>query len=876
MVKLKDYRKPAFAIDAAFLDFALDPDHTIVSSKLAMRRLVEGEPLLLNGRNISLRAIAVDGVALDASAYEITPDALILRQPLPAQFTLEIETATAPAVNTALEGLYMSGGRFCTQCEAESFRWITYFLDRPDVLTRYTVRVAAEKARFPTLLCNGDKIEEGDLDDGRHYAVFNDPHLKPAYLFALVAGEFDSIEDKFVTRSGRVVKLAIHVDPGDAPRAAYAMEVLKNAMAWDEERFLREYDLGEFHIVAVRDFNYGAMENKGLNVFNSSLLLADYETSTDADFFGVMRVIAHEYFHNWTGNRITLRDWFQLCLKEGLTVYRDQEFTADMGSRPVQRILDVMRLREEQLPEDNGPLAHAPRPTEYQSIENFYTPTVYRKGAEVVRVLRAMIGAEAFDRGIQLYFERCDGMAATLEDFLACFEESSGRDLKQFFRWYEQIGTPTLTVESEYDAANQRLTIDARQTTQPTPGQPEKLPVPIPMRVGLISETGAPLTSRFNEDNIDREEHDLVLEDTRMRFTLEGVESRPIPAVLRGFQAPVMLRQNLAARDRLIQMTYDPDGFTRWEAGRTLMSEAIVRPGSAEVDVADLVGALTQELRRQHEDPAFVALALQTPSLSSLVHAKTPADPEALHRARENLMATIAGALEPQLQAIAAAPAPAATDIGPRGRAQRSLRGVAFELLARLGRRHEALLSQVFASAQGMTEKLNALRALSAIDGPAYRQALDAFLEAHRRQPLVVDKWFAVQAAAPSDDAVERVRALAQHDLFTLQNPNRARALYATFGNTNLRAFNAADGSGYRLLAEAMLAVDKLNPMVASRFARAFDVAPLMDAARWRLAQSVVREALDSGPLSVNTTEILSKIIGHGGEPAVGASGAVA
>jgi aminopeptidase N len=525
--------------------------------------------------------------------------------------------------------------------------------------------------------------------------------------------------------------------------------------------------------------------------------------------------------------------------------------------------MDVIRLREEQLPEDLGPLAHAPRPGEYQKIENFYTPTVYRKGAEVVRVLHALIGRDAFDKGMQLYFERCDGMAATLEDFVACFEEASGRDLRDFFRWYEQAGTPTLSVQAQFDEEAQRLVIEASQTNAPTPGQPDKKPVPIPLKIGFIDETGAPVSARLEGENFDREEHDVVLSGSHQRFTFEGVARRPIPAVLRGYQAPVTLDQKLPGADRLVQMAHDADPFTRWEAGRTLMTETILAhvADGGEIQAGGLIEALRKEASRREEDAAFVALALQVPTLNRLIHAMSPANPEALHRSREALKASIARDLEEDLLAIASAEAPEAADVGHEARARRALRGSALDLLARRGARHEALLFEAFSNARGMTEKMNALRALSVIDGQAWQEALRLFLEAHRRQPLVVDKWFSVQAASPAYDAEKRVRTLAHHELFTLQNPNRVRSLYATFGQSNQRAFNAPDGSGYQLLAEAIGAVDQRNPMVAARLARSFDVTPLMEQGRWRLASHTIQAMLDARNLSPNVTEILSKIV---------------
>ncbi len=559
-VHLSEYAPPAYLIDEIALVFALDSTSTIVAARSHVRREVdEPQPLILQGERLDLQSIAIDGEPLNTNQYRIEPGRLVIDNP-PASFRLDIVTRINPAANTHLEGLYMSGGRFCTQCEAEGFRAITFALDRPDVLARYAVRIEADKAAYPTLLSNGNLTESGDMDGGRHYAVWVDPHPKPSYLFALVAGRFDSIHDNFVTRSGRKVELGIFVDPGDAERARYAMDALKRAMKWDEDAFQREYDLDVFNIVAVRDFNFGAMENKGLNIFNSSLILADAETATDADFEAIEAVVGHEYFHNWTGNRITCRDWFQLCLKEGLTVYREQEFSADQRSRAVQRIKDVKRLRARQFSEDAGPLAHPVRPQHYQKIDNFYTATVYEKGGEVIRMLKRIIGADAFARGMQLYFERRDGTASTVEDFIACFAEASGQDLTQFMRWYDQAGTPQLTARGVYDAKAQTYELTVSQRTAPTPGQAEKQPLPIPLDISFIAADGARIAAKACGESVAKLAHAPVLKEAQETFRFEGVVEAPIPAILRGFSAPVTLADNLGARERL----------RRWRTNRTL------------------------------------------------------------------------------------------------------------------------------------------------------------------------------------------------------------------------------------------------------------------------------------------------------------------
>ncbi|HET9161483.1 MAG TPA: aminopeptidase N, partial [Caulobacteraceae bacterium] len=633
-IHLADYRPPAFLIDTVELDFQLEPSATRVKARLAVRRNGEhADPLVLDGVRLKLISVAIDGKALAKGAYEVTPETLTIAQ-APDAFTLETEVEIDPDGNKALEGLYMSGGRFCTQCEAEGFRKITYYPDRPDVLARFTVRMEAD-VRYQRLLSNGNLVESGPAGPGRHFAVWNDPFPKPCYLFALVAGELDELADSLVTMSGRTVELRIYVDPGQAARATYAMDALKRSMKWDEDAFGREYDLDLFMIVAVRDFNFGAMENKGLNIFNSSLLLADPATATDMDYERIEGVVAHEYFHNWTGDRITCRDWFQLCLKEGLTVFRDQEFSADMRGHAVQRIKEVRQLRARQFPEDAGPLAHPVRPSSYMKIDNFYTATIYEKGAEVIRMLKTIVGADAFRRGMDLYFERWDGTATTVEAFVDCFAEVSNQDMGQFFDWYSQAGTPQVHVQADYDAASQALDLTLTQQTAPTPGQSTKKPLSAPIAFGLLDHEGRVL----------RDTEVIVLDKPQMSCRIEGVASEPVLSALRGFSAPVVLTSNAEAKDGYVLLAADPDLFNRWEAGQNLARDLILKraAGAAdEVNEERFAEAIGRSLADKAADSAFKALLITLPSEADLALAMTPADPAALHEARDALRARVA------------------------------------------------------------------------------------------------------------------------------------------------------------------------------------------------------------------------------------------
>lgn len=859
-IRLADYEPPAYVIDEIALVFSLDPSATLVAAESHVRRTgATSTPLVLDGERLDLQSIAIDGQALDASQYRIEPGRLVIDAP-PADFRLDIVTRINPGANTSLEGLYMSAGRFCTQCEAEGFRAITFALDRPDVLARYAVRIEADES-YPTLLANGNLIESGEMENGRHYAVWVDPFPKPSYLFALVAGRFDSIDDTFVTMSGREVALAIHVDPGDAERARYAMDALKRAMKWDEQAFQREYDLGVFNIVAVRDFNFGAMENKGLNIFNSALILADADTATDADFEAIEAVVGHEYFHNWTGNRITCRDWFQLCLKEGLTVYREQEFCADQRSRPVQRIKDVKRLRARQFGEDSGPLAHPVRPASYQKIDNFYTATIYEKGGEVIRMLKRIIGEDAFARGMQLYFERRDGTASTVEDFIACFADASGRDLSAFMGWYDQAGTPSLTAHGVYNTAARSLDLIVTQRTAPTPGQADKKPLPIPLQVGFIGADGALIAATLDGEATAKAEHALELGGNSATFRFTGFAGRPIPAILRGFSAPVTLEDDdLSDQARLAQMAHDSDPFTRWEAGQSTARALMLGEASQETAAA-FAHALGRELDRAQEDAAFAALALRLPELSELILAAPSPDPDHLFIAREDLRRAIASGLKHRLVPLAQARAETPFSPSADAAGRRALKSAALDLLAALGAEAYDVIWRAYETAGNMTESVAALEALGASAAPSFQAALDQFYDRWRTNPLVIDKWFAVQAGAPRDDALAHVERLRRHPDFDLRNPNRVRSLAATFAMRNVRAFHAADGGGYRFIAELAADVDNLNPALAARLLTPFETWRRFDAQRQAHARAALEKLAAIAQLSKNAREMLERTL---------------
>jgi len=867
-IRLSDYRPPAFLIDKVELTFDLQPNTTRVKARLDIRRNegMAGEPLKLNGERLKLISVAVDGRKLGEGERSVGPEFLTVAE-VPDAFALETEVEIDPENNKALEGLYMSGGRFCTQCEAEGFRKITYWPDRPDVLSRFTVRIEAD-AKFQHLLSNGNLIERGELPGGRHFAVWNDPFPKPCYLFALVAGELDVLEDKLVTMSGRTVDLRIYVDTGMAPRAAYAMDALKRSMKWDEETFGREYDLDLFMIVAVRDFNFGAMENKGLNIFNSSLLLANPETATDMDYERIESVVAHEYFHNWTGDRITCRDWFQLCLKEGLTVFRDQSFSADMRGHAVQRIKDVKALRARQFAEDQGPLAHPVRPSSYLKIDNFYTATIYEKGAEVIRMLKTLIGAEAFRAGMDLYFERWDGHATTVEEFIKCFAEVSNHDLTAFFTWYEQAGTPRVRLASRYDPAKRTLDLELAQQTPPTPGQPTKTAATIPVRVGLLDQDGR--TQAFERDGEAVDETVIVLDAAKAKVRLEGVDRPPVISALRGFSAPVVLESDAEPKDRYILLAGDPDLFNRWEAGQELARELILsRAKGRPDDVGEerFAEAMGRALADQAADPAFKALLLSLPSEPDLALALQPADPAAIHEAREALRLRLAVHLAEDLRRLHSGLQESgefSADAAAAGR--RALRNAALELLAANPRAETAELADGhYRGAGNMTDAMGGLNALMLIGGPEYELALEDFYTRWKSEPLVVDKWFALQARDPDESALGRVMGLTAHPAFDAKNPNRLRALVATFANFNPVRFHDPSGAGYRFLADQILAVDRYNPMTAARLVDVLGAWRRYIPELGQLMKAELERIAKADPLSKNVFELVTRSLGEDG-----------
>jgi aminopeptidase N len=865
-IRLADYQPPAFMIDQVELDISLSPNATRVKAKLAIRRIAPlPQPLRLDGERLKLIALALDGEALAQDAYEVGLESLTIAE-TPQAFVLETEVEIEPAANTALEGLYMSGGRFCTQCEAEGFRKITYFLDRPDVLSRYTVRIEADAGAYPRLLCNGNRVEAGELAGGRHFAVWTDPFPKPCYLFALVAGRLDELADSFITMTGREIDLRIYVDPGQAGRGTYAMGALKRAMAWDEQAFGREYDLDLFMIVAVRDFNFGAMENKGLNIFNSALLLADPATATDGDYERIESVVAHEYFHNWTGNRITCRDWFQLCLKEGLTVFRDQSFSADQRGAAVQRIKDVRALRARQFPEDAGPLAHPVRPSSYVKIDNFYTATIYEKGAEIIRMLGVLLGAADFRRGMDLYFERCDGAATTVEAFVACFADASGRDLDAFMGWYNQAGTPWVSLKAAYDDAAQALDLTFTQTTAATPGQPDKHPLPIPVRLGLLDSDGRTLSFTPPDAGAAATETVIVLEGAETKVRLQGVAARPVISALRGFSAPVVLKSDAPPRDAFVLLAHDSDLFNRWEAGQGLARDLMLRRIAGEPDEVSEVRfaeALGHGLRDAAADEAFKALTLELPSEQDLVMSLRRADPRAIHEARETLRARIAIHLQDLLIDLhGALQEPGEFRIDAVAAGRRALRNAALDILVAAPSAAVAARAKGhFEAAANMTDAMGGLNALMQIGGEAFDQALHAFYRAWERDPLVIDKWFAVQARSPFADVLGKVVGLTAHPAFDAKVPNRFRALVSTFANANPFRFHDETGVGYRFLADQILRVDGYNPGLAARL-----VSPLGDFRRYRedladLMRVELTRIAAAPTLSKNVRELVAKTL---------------
>ena len=869
-VRLSDYRPPAYLIDTVDLDVQLDPEKTRVTARLAVRP-TDGAAgtVSLDGDELTLVSLSLDGIALPADRYDARPDGLVVRDVPAKPFTLTIVTEIDPAANTKLMGLYRSSGNWCTQCEAEGFRRITYFLDRPDVLAVYTTRIEAPKSEAPILLCNGNLVEHGDLRNGRHFAVWHDPFPKPSYLFAMVAGDLGVVEDSFITASGRNVALRIYCEHGKEARCAYAMDSLKRSMRWDEEAFGREYDLDIFMIVAVSDFNMGAMENKGLNIFNDKYVLADFDTATDADFAGIETVIAHEYFHNWTGDRITCRDWFQLCLKEGLTVFRDQEFSSDERSRGVKRIADVRTLLARQFPEDAGPLAHPVRPEVYSEISNFYTATVYEKGSEVVRMLKTILGEDGFRKGMDLYFDRHDGQAVTIEDFLAAFAYATGADLSQFKLWYSQAGTPEVTAKGRYDKKARTYSLTLTQTLPPTPGQSAKQPMQIPVRFGLVGPNGADLDHAGVSGG--RVDGDVIhLTEAEQTFVFAGVSAPPVPSLLRGFSAPVKLGLDLTPDDLLFLLRTDADAFNRWQASQRLANAALISGTTAARDGKPLafnpalVEALAEVAENDALEPAFRAQVLQLPGESDIAREiGRDIDPDAIAAARNRLRSAIADRIGGRLAELAAhiaEQAPFSPDAASAGR--RALVNAALDLTTGNGDPHAvAAIAARFAAADNMTDRIAALATLAQGAFPERTAAFDAFHERYRDDPLVLDKWFTLQAIVPSPATLDDVRALMAHPAYSNTNPNRIRALVGGFAGGNQTQFNRKDGAGYDFVAGFVLDLDKRNPQTAARLLINFRSWKALELGRRTLAEAALRRIAEAPDLAPDTRDIITRTL---------------
>jgi aminopeptidase N len=851
---LKDYKKPNFEIENIHLTFDIRDGITTVRAKTVFKRSnPDAAALVLDGQELTLKSVVLDGEKLADNRYSVDEDTLTVHD-VPDHFTLEVENDIHPEKNTALEGLYSSGGNYCTQCESEGFRKITYYLDRPDVMTKFTTRIEADQ-KYPILLSNGNCIDKGALEGGRHYAVWEDPFVKPAYLFALVAGDLGHIHDTFTTMSGRDVDLYIYVNKGNEDKCAHAMKALKDSMKWDEEKYGREYDLDIFNIVAVNDFNFGAMENKSLNIFNSKLVLAKPETATDADYLAIEGVVAHEYFHNWTGNRITCRDWFQLSLKEGLTVFRDQCFSGDMNSHAVQRIDDVEQLRNFQFPEDASPMAHPIRPDNYIEINNFYTATVYEKGAEIIRMIHTLLGDENYRKGTDLYFERHDGQAVTCDDFVQCMQDASGVDLTHFKLWYSQAGTPNLTVSTAYDEAAKKFSLTLRQDIPDTPGQTNKKPMHVPVKTGLLGTDGKDLLPEGSKV--------LHLTEKEQTFTFDNIAEKPVPSVLRGFSAPVKVKSDLSDDDLLFLMAHDSDGFNRWDAGQMYLQRLILGiAGGAEKKLStacmDAFGALVND---KHTDRALLAKALSLPSDTYLAQLMDVVDVDGLHDARQFVAGQIGRTYLTPLTALYQANAdngPYAPD--PVSVGKRRLKTAALRLIQTADEEAAVkLAAKQYAEATNMTDKVAALAVLTDTQTPEREKAFKDFYATWKNEPLVLDKWFSLQAVADRDDAVEDVMALTSHPDFTYKNPNRLRALMGSFSFANQKWFHRKDGAGYRLLADTVIKVNALNPSTAARLLTPMRQWQRYDSSRKVLMEQELKRILAEKDISNDVYEIVSK-----------------
>ena len=859
---LKDYQTPAYRILETDLHFDIAEPQTVVKSRLTVEPQRVGEPLVLDG-SAKLLSVKINGVAAD---YMLEGETLTIADVPSERFTVEVETEILPAENKSLMGLYASGGNLFTQCEPEGFRKITFYIDRPDVMSKFTTTIVADKKRYPVLLSNGNKIDGGEFSDDRHWVKWEDPFAKPSYLFALVAGDLAVTEDRFTTMSGRNVKIEFYTTEADKPKVGFAVESLKNAMKWDETRFGLEYDLDIFMVVAVGDFNMGAMENKGLNIFNTKFVLADSRTATDTDFEGIESVVGHEYFHNWTGNRVTCRDWFQLSLKEGLTVFRDQEFSGDRASRAVRRIENIRLLRQHQFPEDAGPTAHPVRPASYEEMNNFYTMTVYEKGAEVVRMYHTLLGEEGFQKGMKLYFQRHDGQAVTCDDFRAAMADANGINLDQFALWYSQAGTPVLEAEGRLKNNSFELTI--KQTVPPTPDMADKQPMMIPVKVGLLNRNGEAVA--FDYQGKRATEAVLLLTEAEQTFRFEGVTEAVVPSLLRGFSAPVHLNYPYSDDDLLLLLAHDSDAFTRWEAAQTLYRRAVAANLAALSDGVGLpkheklLAAVEKVISDDLLDNAFKALLLGVPSEAELWDGAENIDPLRYHQAREALLDTLAVHFLPkwhELNRQAAKQENQSYEYSPETAGWRTLRNVCRAFVLRADPAHIETVAEKYGEmAQNMTHEWGILSAVNGNESDTHNRLLAQFADKFSDDALVMDKYFALVGSSRRSDTLQQVQTALQHPKFSLENPNKARSLIGSFSR-NVPHFHAEDGSGYRFIADKVIEIDRFNPQVAARLVQAFNLCNKLDPHRKNLVKQELQRIRAQEELSKDVGEIVGKIL---------------
>ena len=859
---LKDYQTPAYRILETDLHFDIAEPQTVVKSRLTVEPQRVGEPLVLDG-SAKLLSVKINGAAVD---YVLEDETLTIADVPSERFTVEVETEILPAENKSLMGLYASGGNLFTQCEPEGFRKITFYIDRPDVMSKFTTTIVADKKRYPVLLSNGNKIDGGEFSDGRHWVKWEDPFAKPSYLFALVAGDLAVTEDRFTTMSGRNVKIEFYTTEADKPKVGFAVESLKNAMKWDETRFGLEYDLDIFMVVAVGDFNMGAMENKGLNIFNTKFVLADSRTATDTDFEGIESVVGHEYFHNWTGNRVTCRDWFQLSLKEGLTVFRDQEFSGDRASRAVRRIENIRLLRQHQFPEDAGPTAHPVRPASYEEMNNFYTMTVYEKGAEVVRMYHSLLGEEGFQKGMKLYFQRHDGQAVTCDDFRAAMADANGINLDQFALWYSQAGTPVL--EAEGRLKNNVFELTIKQTIPPTPDMADKQPMMIPVKIGLLNRNGEAVA--FDYQGKRATEAVLLLTEAEQTFPLEGVTEAVVPSLLRGFSAPVHLNYPYSDDDLLLLLAHDSDAFTRWEAAQTLYRRAVAANLAAFSDGVELpkhdklLAAVEKVISDDLLDNAFKALLLGVPSEAELWDGAENIDPLRYHQAREALLDTLAAHFLPkwhELNRQAAKQENQSYEYSPETAGWRTLRNVCRAFVLRADPAHIETVAEKYGEmAQNMTHEWGILSAVNGNESDTRNRLLAQFADKFSDDALVMDKYFALVGSSRRSDTLQQVQTALQHPKFSLENPNKARSLIGSFSR-NVPHFHAEDGSGYRFIADKVIEIDRFNPQVAARLVQAFNLCNKLEPHRRNLVKQELQRIRAQEGLSKDVGEIVGKIL---------------